>query len=61
MLSLIRDMGRHGGDPIQHREHLTVSLENRFHLGTVEDRLGLWKIAQLLLGEGGTESGFSLG
>ena len=36
LFSLIRDRGRQGGTPIPHREHRTVSLENRIHLGTVQ-------------------------
>ena len=55
MFSLIRDRGRQGGTPLPHREPLTVSLENRIHLGTVQDRLALWVIAHLLLGNGRTE------
>jgi hypothetical protein len=49
MFPLIGDMGREGGDPIQHREHLKVSLEGRVHLRTVEDRLALGMITHFLL------------
>jgi hypothetical protein len=55
MFPLIQDMGREGGDPIQHREHLNVSREDRVQLSTVADRLGLGMITHFLRGEGGTE------
>jgi hypothetical protein len=55
MFPLIGDMGREGGDPIQHREHLKVSLEDRVHLGAVDYSLALLLIAHLLLRERGTE------
>ena len=42
MLSRIRDMGGKGCDPSSTGKTSKVHLEDRVHLGAVEDRLALW-------------------
>ncbi len=48
VFAFIRDVRGDGRDPIYDRKHLDVALENRMHLGPVDDGTALGMIAHLL-------------
>ncbi len=48
VFAFVRDVRGDGRDPIYDRKHLEVALEDRMHLGPVDDRTALRMIVHLL-------------